>query len=70
MQLGSALKNMDVITVNSWGSVYLRDDERLPVLESSFQCEPPRRAPTQLDLNVVERHELFNRFHSLCPALL
>lgn len=46
-------------------SAYFSDDERLAVLETSFQREPPRRAPTQLDLNVVEGHELFNRFHSL-----
>lgn len=49
-------------------SAYFSDDERLAVLQPSFQREPPRRAPTQLDLNVVERHELFNRFHSLLPV--
>lgn len=49
-------------------SAYFSDDERLAVLEPSFQGEPPRRAPTQLDLNVVERHELFDRFHSLSDS--
>lgn len=34
------------------------------MLQTSFQREPPRRAPTQLDLNVVEGHELFDRLHS------
>lgn len=39
------------------------DDERLPVLQPSFQREPPRRAPAQLDLNVVEGDELLHGFH-------
>eukprot|EP00064_Thunnus_orientalis_P014889 superscaffoldBa00002664_g14936 len=43
---------------------YFSDDERLAVLEPSFQREPPRRAPGQLDLNVVEGDELLNRLHS------
>lgn len=47
---------------------YFGDDERLAVLEPSLQREAPRRAPAQLDLNVVERHELLDRFHAGCPA--
>lgn len=49
------------------------------MLQTSFQREPPRSAPTQLDLNVVEGHELFDCLHSLfhpperllslCPSL-
>lgn len=40
------------------------DDERLAVLEPSFQREAPRRAPAQLDLDVVEGDELLHRLHS------
>lgn len=61
--------NWDEITHKRWckqlRSAYFSDDERLAVLETSFQREPPRRAPTQLDLNVVEGHELLDRFHSV-----
>lgn len=46
------------------------------MLKPSFQREPPRRAPAQLDLNVVEGDELLHGFHPrryrvrcVCPLL-
>lgn len=43
---------------------YFSDDERLAVLQSSFQCKPPRRASVQLDLDVVEGDELLHGLHA------
>lgn len=57
------------MSIDIWWT-HFGDDEWLAVLEPSFQREPPRRAPAQLDLNVVERDELLNRFHSLPPLRL
>ena len=56
----------------SWAAVccggvqtYFGDDERLAVLQPSLQREAPRSAAAQLDLDVVERHELLHRLHSV-----
>lgn len=55
---------------------YFSNNERLAVLQSSFQSESPRRATVQLHMDVLERHQLlhglhynfcaFNSVHSLC----
>lgn len=47
---------------------YFGNDERLAVLQSSFQRKPPRRAPVQLDLDVVEGDELLHGLHA-APSL-
>ncbi len=42
---------------------YFSNDERLAVLQSSFQSESPRSASVQLHMDVLERHQLLNGLH-------
>ena len=45
-------------------TTHFGNDERVAVLEPAFQRDPPRGATVQLNLDVVERHELLDCFHS------